>query len=406
MSDLKKTLIIGGGFAGIAAAYWARRQDPRRCVTLLERADSLLPWTGRRGMGPVVMGTVTAEGEAFEADYPRGWPEVERVLQKWPGAASCEWLETLGIGLERYGDGRVRARAATALPAAMEQALRSVGVELHFGYAVESISRQGDGGLRIWSRDGHAEAGDRLVLATGGERNHGLALAREAGLSVAEVVPAYVRLRLASLKLGDQLGPITRDIRISCPKSGLAQAGTATLSARGLEGPALSRLAAMRCLDWSQRRYRLALTLDWVPDVSPAAIRADLLSRSHAGGRKRVGATALYGFSERQWQAFLALGRIDPQTSWGRLKQKQLQMLVQRLKAHALNFDGMGLPADERAWAGGVSPDRIDWNTGESQAAPGLFCAGEVLDLLGMPGGPQEDWVWASGYLAGSGAAL
>jgi predicted flavoprotein YhiN len=258
----------------------------------------------------------------------------------------------------------------------------------------------------VWSREGFPESGDKLLLATGGERNHGLTLAREAGMEAAAPVPAYVRLRLTSPKLGDRLGPLSRQVRLSCPATGLCETGAGQFSSRGLEGEVLSRLACQLCEGWSQRGYRLALNVDWVPEVSPAALRGELASRSEGGRRKPIGDDPLFGFTPRQWRVFLELARIEADLPWGRLKPKKLQTLVQRLKAHALKFDGMGLPSGERAWAGGLDLRCVDPGTGACLRSPGLHVAGEMLDMLGMPGGRQLNLVWASGYVAGSAMAL
>ena len=98
--------------------------------------------------------------------------------------------------------------------------------------------------------------------------------------------------------------------------------------------------------------------------------------------------------------------RIDAETPWPRLKSKKLQTLVQRLKADAIRFKGMGLPSGERAWAGGVDTGGINVATGQSVSTPGLYFAGEMLDILGVPGGTHHNVAWASAHVAGSSMGL
>jgi predicted flavoprotein YhiN len=219
-------------------------------------------------------------------------------------------------------------------------------------------------------------------------------------------IPAFVRLKAASPKLGGRLGPLSRDIRLRCTRSGLEACGPATFSSRGLEGDALSRLSCQLCEDWKQRGYRVSLEIDWVPELSTSSLRGELVSRTQMGKRKPVGEEAVFGFSQRQWLVFLDSARIDPETPWIRLKPRKLQMLVQRLKAHHVAFAGMGLPSGERVWAGGVCSSEVDWSTGEARRVSGLYFAGEILDLLGMPGGSHLNLIWAGGYLTGSAMAL
>ena len=263
-----------------------------------------------------------------------------------------------------------------------------------------------DDSFRIWSKDGQVFACQRLLLATGGERNHGMALAREMGIEENPCLPAYVRLRLASPKLAQQMGPVSRGIRLRCPRSGLSVSGPASLSARGLEGDVLSGLSCRLCEDWKQRGYRISLEIDWVPSVSASAIRGELDSRCQAGRRKGIGDDPLFGLSTRQWLGFLELVRIAPETPWVRIKSKQLQSLVQRLKGHSVAFSGMGLAVGERTWAGGIRAEEIDWATGASSRANGVYCTGDILDALGTPGGAHLNLLFSAAYLAGSGMAL
>jgi predicted Rossmann fold flavoprotein len=354
----------------------------------------------------VLLGNLTDHEAAAADEFARGGPHATGAVAKWPGLATRDWLGSLEVPLKTENGGCFVATDAGRLREALTAALESIGVELHTGFSLETISRQPDGSFRIWSRDGMSDAADRLLLATGGERNHGMALAREFGLEENPSLPGFVRLKAASPKLGEQLGPLSREIRIRCARSGLDASGPATFSSRGLEGEAVSRLSCRLCEDWKQRGYRISLEIDWVPELSTPGLRSELVSRTRSGKRKQVGEEPVFGFTQRQWLVFLGSARIDPETPWMRLKTRKLQTLVQRLKAHQVAFAGMGLPSGERAWAGGVCSSEVDWSSGQARRVSGLYFAGEILDLLGMPGGSHLNLIWASGYLAGSAMAL
>lgn len=403
MPEFKKRIIIGGGLAGLASAYWAARQDPSGQVTIFEKAPAILSWTRRKGLGPLVVGHVRPSGAEPSLAYPRGWPEAGGFLDKWPGSATRDWLASLGLPLLTDESGSLLVADAEMLVRTWTAILQELGVEIICGYGVESVSPQPDGSFRIWSRDGDARAGDRLLMATGGERNHGMAMAREMGIGTAPSLAAYVRLRLASPKLGGALGPMTRLIRLRCPRTGLTATGEGTLSPRGLEGPVLSELACQRFEDWAQRRHRLSLEVDWIPGLPASSVVSELSSRCLSGKRKPVGGEPLFGFDVRQWLVLLEMSRVDPQTPWLRLKTRKLHTLVQRLKNHSIAFDGMGLPQGERAWAGGIALEAVDGSNAMSRSVPGLHFAGEILDFLGIPGGAQQNLVWATAHVAGIG---
>lgn len=406
MAEFDKRLIIGGGLAGIAAAYWCKHQNPGLQVYLLEKEKTLLSWTLRKNPGEVPLGRILEPSCCTEEDYPRGLQQAVNLIESWPALLTRDWLQSLGVSVQVSENGMLFAGSAKSLATCLEKSLLDVGVEVRTGYAVESISRQPDGTFRVWSRQGDPESGGQLLLATGGERNHGMAMARELGAQTEASLPAYVRIKLTGPKWVGQLGPLERTIRLRCPKSGLETSGLATLSPRGLEGEAVSGLSCRLALDWSQRRYRLQLLLDWIPEATASMVRGELNDRCLGGRRKSIGSEPLFDFSERQWRAILSGCRIDPDTPWLRLKNRQLQMLLQQLKGQLTSFEGMGLPSAERAWVGGIAPESVDWRTGQSVFTPGLYFAGDILDLLGGPGGFNLNLVWATSHLAARSMAL
>ena len=404
--DLGKRIIIGGGLAGMAGAFWCRRQNPGTTVVLYEKEDALLSWSKRYRERGLSLGRERASRELEEGAIVRGLPELAGMPGQWSGQATREWLASLGIELFGREDGSFAARDGVDFRQQFREVLEKEGVEIRTGFSLESLSPQPEGGFRIWSREGIQDAGWKVLLATGGERNHGLAIAREElGMGMRTPVPAYVRLRLASPRLGDRLGPLSRTIRLRCPRDGAEALGEATLSSRGLEGEAVSLLSGRFCEEWKSRGYRIPLEVDWLPEKSLSELRGELSARSQSGRRNPIGGEALFGFTLRQWQAFLGLSGIDSEAPWVRVKTRQLQTLAQRLKAHALVFSGMGLPKGERAWAGGIERAAIDWSTCEATGTRGLHLAGEILDMLGEAGGAHLNLVWASAYLAGSAMA-
>ncbi len=406
MSELRKQIIIGGGLAGLAGAFWCRRQDPHTAVVLYEKEEDVLSWAKRLRGSPLVLGRELASRQQEEERIVRGMPEVSGVLGKWTGQATREWLESLGIDLERGEEGTFYAKDGDRFRKQFRDVVEGAGVEIRTGFSLESLSPQPGGGFRIWSREGVQDACGSLLLTTGGGRNHGMAIAREeGGMGMHPPVPAYLRLRLASARMGDRLGPLEGVVRLRCPRHGTEVEGGALLSSRGLEGEAVSRLSGSFCEAWKDRGYRIQLEVDWLPAMNRSELRGELSARSQSGRRNPVGGEALFGFNLRQWQAFLGLSRIDPKTPWVRLRTRQLQTLVHRLKAHSLAFSGMGLPKGERAWAGGIEREAIDWSTCEAAGTRGLYLAGEILDVLGEAGGSHMNLGWASAYVAGSAMA-
>lgn len=392
----KKCLVVGGGMAGMAVAYWLKTRREKVEVDLLEREAEVMSWvSGKRGREVVVGPT----GEMPAALEESGM--VERAAAMWPARETVAWLRGLGVSL-REGDGVWRA-SGEELRERLLGALEEAGVEVRCGHAVESLRKQPDGSFRLWGHEGDLGEGGRVVLATGGERNHGMALAREMGLEVAAVRAGYVRLKPAARAVARQLSGLERKARVVFEKSGEAATGMVRFGERGLEGAAISELAVPCGEEWGRLRHRLRILVDWVPDWKPGEVARAVEAQAVEAGRRPVGEDPLFGFGVRHWQWFLKKAGLDGETSWARTQPRKRQRLGQLLKRQVVLTDGMGLPEGERAWAGGVVTEGLVWETGEARAVPGLHVAGEMLDFLLPPGGWQPAAVWASAYLVATG---
>jgi predicted flavoprotein YhiN len=80
-----------------------------------------------------------------------------------------------------------------------------------------------------------------------------------------------------------------------------------------------------------------------------------------------------------------------------------MRCLAEELTAGHYQVEGKGIFKDEFVTCGGVSLDEVDFKTMQSRLVPGLFFAGEVLDIDGLTGGFNLQNAWTTGWLAGKG---
>lgn len=394
--EAQKVYVVGGGFAGITAAIWLKRLRETLEVVLWEREEEVLGWlSGKRGES-VVMGPA---GEQPPALVESGL--VERAMAIWPAEQSVAWLGQLGVTLERTG-ATIRA-AGSQLREVLLETLSASGVELRPCQMVESIRVQPDGSYRLWSPEGDLGRADRVVLATGGERNHGMALARELGLAVRPPRAGFVRLKPASLAVARSLSGLERTARVVCEKSGGEATGRVRFSERGLEGPAVSELAVSSGKQWEKLRHRLRILVDWLPEKKTGEVVRALEDSVLESSRRLVGDEPLFGLERRPWRWFVKKAGLREEDKWSRTQPRKRQRLAQLLKRQVILTEGMGLPEGERAWAGGVDTEALSWESGEARGQAGLQVAGEMLDFLLPPGGWQPAAVLATAYLAASG---
>ena len=119
------------------------------------------------------------------------------------------------------------------------------------------------------------------------------------------------------------------------------------------------------------------------------------------GGKRAISNHNPTPAPKRLWTYFVQRAQIDPQTQWTTLSNKAINKLTQELCQGEYPLQGKGVFKDEFVTCGGVRLKEINFKTMESRLCPGLFFAGEILDIDGITGGFNFQSAWTTGWLAG-----
>ena len=401
-------VVVGAGAAGLMAAIWAGRSG-RPAVVL----------DGARVLGAKIL--VSGGGRCNvthdhvdERDYAGSSPAaIRRVLRRLDVPRTIEFFADLGVALKREETGKlfpVTDQARTVLDALLTGA-RDVGAELRHPWRVEGIERVEGGGYRV-----RAEQGDllarRVILATGGRSlprsgsdGVGLAMAEALGHgSTPHLVPALVGLTVAEGCFVRELSGLATNARLEV-RSGSgrrlhALTGATLCTHFGLSGPGpmdISRYWQLALLD----DPGATLVVSWLPEETPEALDGALQGLGGTSVSRHLGQR----LPARLARALCALAEVDPNATGHTLRREERRALVRAVLETPLPVTGTRGWSNAEATAGGVPLTEVQLDTMESRVAPGLFLCGEVLDVDGRIGGYNFQWAWASGYVAGVGAA-
>lgn len=401
--------IVGAGAAGLMAAIQAARTAPALRIVLLD---------GARKLGAKILvaggGRCNVTHHEVEADDFAGStrPAIAKVLRELPVPATVAFFRDLGVELKREATGKlfpVTDRARTVLDALLGAA-RAAGVELRFPARVEAIERREDC-FQVGGGWGELHA-QKVLLAAGGQAlpksgsdGSGVALARSLGHeATAAVFPALVPLVVPEGHWLTGLSGIAVPARVevwsATGKRLRAFQGDLLCTHFGLSGPVV--------LDVS--RYYLAARLEdpgarLVVSFLPAASVEDLERELAELGRRTLGSWLAGKLPDRLAAALLLAAGLEPGATTLRLTREQRRALTSSLVAHEIPIVGDRGFVHAEATAGGVPLDQVRLASMESRRCPGLHLCGELLDVDGRIGGFNFQWAWASGTVAGRGAA-
>ena len=408
-------LVVGGGAAGFLAAITAAELKPGLRILIVEKSSRSLGKVLISGGGRCNLTHACFEPAQLVQHYPRGGAALRGAFTRFQPKDTLAWFEERGVKLKTETDGRVFpvSDLAQTIVDCLLNAARRAGIHLQTGCTVQAINLSGeaDTPFQITLGEGESQRGlspRRLLLATGGERG-GMQLAASLGHRIIPPVPALFSLSLPDPRLAGLAGLSVPQARLrlldengSPPRlAGAEQQGALLVTHWGLSGPVVLRLSSWGARWLHERQYRAGLVVNWL-GISLEAALEELRAGKVATPRHKPEARSPFPeLPLRLWKKLCAAAQIRPEQNWADLSRLQLQHLAQELCEGRYQVAGKGQFKDEFVTCGGVDLDEVDFHTMHSRIVPGLYFAGEVLDIDGLTGGFNFQSAWTTGWLAG-----
>ena len=397
--------IVGAGAAGLMAAAWAGRARPGRGVVVLDGARTLGAKILVSGGGRYnVTHDVVDEGSFAGSSRPA----IRKVLRRFDVARTIAFFGELGVSFKREETGKlfpVTDSARTVLDALL-RATHAAGVRIRHPCRVETVQRE-RGGFVVAGAWGEMEC-ERLVLAAGGRSlpksgsdGSGHALARSMGHSLTPLIaPALVPLIVAQRCFVRELAgitlPATLEVRSGTGRRLATITGSTLCTHFGLSGPAVLDVSR-HWLHAAHGDRDATLVVAWLPGETLESVDAALL----ALGRASAGRWLAQRLPDRLARALCNEAGVDASAPAATLPRERRRSLARAVAETVLPIVGDRGWAHAETTAGGVPLSEVRPETMESRCCPGLFLAGEMLDVDGRIGGYSFQWAWSSGHVAG-----
>jgi predicted Rossmann fold flavoprotein len=398
-------IVIGGGAAGFFGAIACANANPHAQVILLEAGRQPLAKVRISGGGRCNVTHACFEAAGLVPNYPRGGKALRGAFSRFQAKDTVSWFANHGVPLKKEADGRmfpVTDNSETIVKCLMNAAAET-GVELRTGTPVVSVKRLLSNEFEINLKSGETLKCDRLLLATG-SNPIGYKIAQEFGHQVEPPVPSLFTFNIADPNLrslsGISINPVR--LRLSVPeKPALEQTGPLLITHWGVSGPAVLKLSAWGARILHENRYQATLLINWLPDLQQEQVREKILAVKNEWGKKAIALHRGLDLPHRLWQHLITRIGINTEIRWAEISNKTLNQLVQEVSQGKYLINGKGVFKEEFVTCGGVSLKEVNFKTMESKLIPGLYFAGEILDIDGITGGFNFQSAWTTAYLAG-----
>ena len=391
-------IVIGGGAAGLVAAICAARCGAT--VTVLER----MPRVGKKllatGNGRCNYTNHRLNKYCYHTQNP---DVVERVLKKFGHKETEDFFLNLGI-IPKEKDGYVypNSMQAASVLDALRFELDRLKVQIVTDCHVDKIEPKGKG-FQIYSKNNiyHCK---KVILAAGGQASEklgsdgsGYMLAKKLGYRISPVVPALTGLK-AKEKVYKSLGGIRTEGRVTLYIDGKKQdshVGELQLAEYGISGIPVFQLSGQAAYGLLNKQ-KVICELDFFPEWKEAELVQLLKER-----RKRFKKDSIEVFQTGLLNRKLIHEAMHMSGKTDSSGYPDMTLLAKTLKHFpATIYESRGYEFAQ-VCAGGLSLADIRVDSFESVRHPGLYFAGEILDVDGICGGYNLQWAWASGFLAG-----
>ena len=398
-------VVIGGGAAGFFGAIACAQAHPHTEVTLLESARQPLSKVRVSGGGRCNVTHACFDPALLVQNYPRGGKALRGAFSRFQAKETVEWFQQQGVALKTEADGRMFPTTddSGTIVECLMWAAKKAGVAIRTGAQVQQVSRHKNG-FEIQLKSEELLYSDRLLLATGSNLQ-GYAIAQSLGHAIEPPVPSLFTFNVKDPRLEDLAGVSVQSAQLQLQlddKTLLKQTGALLVTHWGLSGPAVLKLSAWGAIALHEQQYRANLRINLLPQMNPEVLREQLMAVRSQLSRRLVATSCPVPIPRRLWERLIAsVGIVQDETRWADVSNKTLNQLIQELTQGQYIISGKGIFKEEFVTCGGIKLNEVDFKTMESRQCPGLYLAGEILDIDGVTGGFNFQSAWTTGWLAG-----
>lgn len=422
----KRLVIIGGGAAGFFCAVNAARLNPLLEVIILEKSNKLLSKVRISGGGRCNVTHACYSIAEMIKNYPRGSAFLKKAFPHFFTIDTINWFAERGVELKTETDGRmfpVTDSSQTIIDCLMKEA-NTYKVEIRMNSEVKELAinnlQPAMEGQRfvIHLENNKSINTDFVCIASGGyPKIMQYDWLIKAGHSIEEPVPSLftfnlpARLRKASGEQGPQAGTpgntITRlmgvsveNVNVKITGSKLSEEGPLLITHWGMSGPAILKLSSRGARELAKCNWQFSIMINWVPPFNENSLREKFQKLRFELASQKIMNRNPFHLPNRLWDYLLSESGVKEEIRWADLPAAAQNRLIKNLCAKEYAVKGKTTFKEEFVTAGGIELNEIDCNTMQSKKYPGLFFAGEMINVDGITGGFNFQSAWTTGWIA------
>ena len=395
-------VVAGGGAAGFFAAITCAETHPGARICILEKGRRVLSKVKISGGGRCNVTHACFDPGELVQHYPRGSKQLRGPFHRWAPGDTMDWFESRGVPLKTEPDNRVFPKSddSQSIIDCLTHTARRAGIEVRTSTELLGATPRTGSGFNIQTSGGELLHARQLLMTLGGIRNRiGGDLATQFGHRIHAAAPSLFTFKIKDHRLDGLQG-------IAVPEATAAAGGTEAtgpvlITHWGLSGPAILRVSAWGARELQTLDYRFPVCINWCGNLSSGEVLEHFQRLRQESPKRNLLTDNQFNLPVRLWSRLAESAGIHSEHRWPHLGRKVAEELARQLCQCQFRVLGKSMNKDEFVTCGGVDLDEINFKTMESRITPGLYFAGEILDIDGITGGFNFQAAWTTGRIAG-----
>ncbi len=407
-----KIAVIGGGAAGLMAAATIIESSPEAEVFLIEKNEELGKKVIISGGGRCNLTTGFDDTKQILTKYPRGGKFLTKAMYAFPPKAVRGWFEAHGVPVKIEDDMRAFpvSNDGHDVVGVFEKIFKDANVKVMINSAVEEIKKDKKGfNIKIKKRTKPVIV-DKVILTTGGQAyrqtgstGDGYTFATELGHNITPLAPSLSAFHTYEEWPADVAGLSFKNAELNIGEE--MTTGPIMFTHKGITGPAVFALSSLIAFKELSIKKPLVLAMDIFPELKIDKLNTRLSSFLYNTPKKNLSSVLSLIVPKSLALIICDEIKIDFDKNAGQVSKKEVEEMAEWMKNIPLHIIARAA-GEEFVTAGGVDLLEVNPSTMESKKCPGLYLAGEILDIDGFTGGFNLQSAWATGYLAGTNSVL
>lgn len=380
---------------------------PQLKVIVVEKSSKVLSKVKVSGGGRCNVTHACSGIAEMVRNYPRGGNFLKKAFNHFSTHDTIKWFEARGVQLKAEEDGRmfpVTDSSQTIIDCLLRE-VDQYGVVIKLHHEVSALQYNGHTWAINFSNHEPLEAAYVCVASGGYPKSSMFEWLRKTGHNIEDPVPSLFTFNMPGNSITTLMGLTHKKAQIRIDSTRLQQENPLLITHWGMSGPAVLKLSAWSARELASRNYDFSVTINWIPDYNESSLQQQIHTIRLQSAAIKVVNKNPFSLPQRLWEYLLQEAGINLNIRWADLPAREQNKLVKTLCANTFAVKGKTTYKEEFVTAGGVQLSEVDAGTMMSKITPGLFFAGEVLDVDGITGGFNFQHAWTSGFVAASAIA-